>query len=91
MASEVGVTQTLPWFHTGAIDTPRVRDALVAVLPLPSIQTPEAYTYTKGFINRLKTFWIGQGQTLLLVLSGEELVWTRHQTGWLSHNKNRWN
>lgn len=39
MAAPVGVAETLPGLHTGAMDTAGVRDALVTVLALPAIQT----------------------------------------------------
>lgn len=47
LSSPVGVTETLPWFLTGSMHTARVRDTLIAVLPLPSIQTP---THTKPIL-----------------------------------------
>lgn len=39
MSSPVDITQTLPWFNTGPLDTARMRNTLITVLPLPAIQT----------------------------------------------------
>lgn len=44
MAAPVGLAQTLPGLHTGAMYTAGVGDALVTVLALPSIQTPASGT-----------------------------------------------
>lgn len=40
LSSPVGVAETLPGFLTGAMNTAGVWDTLIAVLPLPPIQTP---------------------------------------------------
>lgn len=44
MAPPVGFTQALPRLHTGAMNTARMGDALVAVLTLPAIQTAVTHT-----------------------------------------------
>lgn len=39
LSSIVGVTETLPGLHTAAVNTTRMRDTLITVLPLPAVQT----------------------------------------------------
>lgn len=40
LTTPVGFTEALPWFNASAMDTSRVRNALITVLALPSILTP---------------------------------------------------
>lgn len=40
LTAPVGFTETLPWFNASAMDTSRMRNTLITILPLPTIEAP---------------------------------------------------
>jgi hypothetical protein len=56
MAAPVGAAEALPRLNAGPVHAARVRDALVTVLALPTVETP-AHRGARIHINKLITAW----------------------------------